>query len=39
MTEDELTAGFAAIDAAFAAGTIERKPTLGDFMVFERRAV
>jgi ubiquinone/menaquinone biosynthesis C-methylase UbiE len=39
MTEDELTEGFAAIDAAFAAGTIERKPTLADFMVFELRAV
>ena len=39
MTEDELAEGFAAVDAALAAGTIERKPTLGDFMVFERRAV
>jgi ubiquinone/menaquinone biosynthesis C-methylase UbiE len=38
MTEDELAEGFAAIDAAFAAGAIERRPTLGDFMVFERRA-
>jgi ubiquinone/menaquinone biosynthesis C-methylase UbiE len=39
MTQEELADGFAAIDAAFAAGTIERKPTLGDVMVFERRAV
>jgi ubiquinone/menaquinone biosynthesis C-methylase UbiE len=38
MTEDELAEGFAAIDAAFAAGAIERRPTFGDFMVFERRA-
>jgi len=39
MTEEELAEGFAAIDAALVAGTIERKPTLGDFMVFEKRAV
>lgn len=38
MTEAELDEGFAAIDAAFAAGTIEEKPTYGDFIVFERPA-
>ena len=37
MTETELEEGFTAIDAALAAGTIERKPTTGDFMIFERR--
>ena len=37
MTEQELDEGFAAIDAALAAGTLARKPTLGDFIVFERR--
>lgn len=36
MTEAELEEGFAAIDAAFAAGTLERKSTPRDFMVFER---
>ena len=36
MTDAELDEGFAAMDAAFAAGTIERKPTFGDFVVFER---
>jgi SAM-dependent methyltransferase len=35
MTEDELTAGFARIDADLAAGTIVEKPTTGDFIVFE----
>jgi ubiquinone/menaquinone biosynthesis C-methylase UbiE len=38
MTDQELDEGFARIDAALAAGTIEEKPTLGDFMVFERAA-
>ena len=38
LTEAELDEGFARIDAALAAGTIEEKPTLGDFMVFERPA-
>ncbi len=38
MTDAELDEGFAAIDAAFAAGTIEEKPTYGDFIVFERPA-
>ncbi len=36
MTEAELDEGFARIDAALAAGTIEKKPTFGDFIVFER---
>ena len=36
MTEQELDEGFGRIDAALAAGTIERKPTFGDFMLFER---
>jgi len=36
MTEAELDEGFARLDAALAAGTIEEKPTLGDFIVFER---
>ncbi|HEX5261971.1 MAG TPA: class I SAM-dependent methyltransferase [Phenylobacterium sp.] len=36
MTETELDEGFARIDAALAAGTIEEKSTSGDFMVFER---
>lgn len=35
LTEAELTAGFARIDADFAAGAIVEKPTLGDFIVFE----
>ncbi|MGZ6039007.1 MAG: class I SAM-dependent methyltransferase [Phenylobacterium sp.] len=38
LTEEELDDGFARLDAALAAGTIERKPTLGDFIVFERSA-
>jgi SAM-dependent methyltransferase len=37
MTEDELTEGFARIDADLAAGTIVEKPTTGDFIVFEAR--
>ena len=36
MTEAELDEGFARIDAALAAGTIEEKPTFGDFIVLER---
>jgi ubiquinone/menaquinone biosynthesis C-methylase UbiE len=36
MTKQELDEGFARIDAALAAGTIEQKPTFGDFVVFER---
>jgi SAM-dependent methyltransferase len=36
MTDEELDEGFARIDAALAAGTIAEKPTLGDFIVFER---
>lgn len=36
MTEQELDEGFGRIDAALAAGTIERKSTFGDFMLFER---
>jgi len=36
MTDRELDEGFARIDAALAAGTIQRKPTSGDFIVFER---
>jgi ubiquinone/menaquinone biosynthesis C-methylase UbiE len=36
MTEQELEEGFARIDAALAAGTIERKPTFGDLILFER---
>ena len=36
MTAEELDEGFARLDAALAAGTIEQKPTLGDFIVFER---
>jgi len=36
MTEQELDEGFARIDAALAAGTLEEKPTFGDFIVFER---
>ena len=38
MTEAELDEGFARLDAALAAGTIEEKPTFGDFIVFERGA-
>ena len=37
LTPEELDEGFARIDAALAAGTIEEKPTFGDFIVFERR--
>lgn len=36
MTEAELEEGFAALDAALAAGTLMPKPTTGDFLVFER---
>ena len=36
MTEQELEEGFARLDAALAGGTIERKSTFGDFIVFER---
>lgn len=36
MTEQELAEGFANLDAALAGGTIVRKPTTGDFIVFER---
>lgn len=37
MSQAELDEGFARIYAALAAGAIERKPTLGDFILFERR--
>lgn len=37
LTESELAEGFARIDADLAAGAIVRKPTTGDFIVFERR--
>jgi len=36
MSERELDEGFARIDAALAAGTIARKSTFGDFILFER---
>jgi ubiquinone/menaquinone biosynthesis C-methylase UbiE len=36
MTGQELDEGFARIDAALAAATIERKSTFGDFILFER---
>ena len=36
MTEAELQAGFDALDAALAAGTLEPKGTTGDFLVFSR---
>ena len=36
MTDAQLDDGFALLDAALAAGTIELKPTLGDFIVFAR---
>lgn len=36
MTGAELDEGFAALDAALAAGTLEPKPTTGDYLVFER---
>jgi ubiquinone/menaquinone biosynthesis C-methylase UbiE len=36
MTVQELDEGFARIDGAFAAGTIEGKPTFGDIILFER---
>lgn len=36
MTEAELAEGFAALDAALAAGTLEAKPTSGDYLVFVR---
>lgn len=35
LTEDEITDGFARIDADLAAGAIVEKPTTGDFLVFE----
>lgn len=38
MTQEELDEGFACLDAALAAGTIEEKPTYGDFIIFERGA-
>lgn len=37
MTEAELDAGFARMDAALAAGEVEAWPTSADFIVFERR--
>jgi ubiquinone/menaquinone biosynthesis C-methylase UbiE len=37
MSPEHLDEGFAQLEAAYAAGTIERKPTFGDFVVFERR--
>jgi len=37
LTAQELDEGFARIDAAFAAGSIEQKPTFGDFIVFARK--
>jgi ubiquinone/menaquinone biosynthesis C-methylase UbiE len=36
MTAQELDEGFARIDAALAAGAIERKSTFGDIVVFQR---
>ena len=36
MTEAELAEGFAALDAALAAGTLEPKSTTGDYLVFLR---
>jgi ubiquinone/menaquinone biosynthesis C-methylase UbiE len=36
MSGQELDEGFARIDAALAAGTIARKSTFGDFILFER---
>jgi len=36
MTDDELDEGFAQLDAALAAGTLEPKSTFGDFIVFGR---
>jgi SAM-dependent methyltransferase len=38
MTDAELDAGFARLDADLAAGAIVEKPTYGDFIVFERGA-
>lgn len=38
MAEADLDEGFARLDAALAAGAIERKPTLADFIVFEVRS-
>jgi SAM-dependent methyltransferase len=35
MTEVELEAGFARLDADLHAGSIDEKPTFGDFIVFE----
>ncbi len=37
MTSDELDQGFARLDAALVAGTLEPKSTFGDFIVFARR--
>jgi ubiquinone/menaquinone biosynthesis C-methylase UbiE len=37
LTPEELDEGFARLDAALAAGTIEPKPTTGDFIVFARQ--
>ncbi len=34
LTEAEMVEGFARLDADLAAGTIEEKPTFGDFIVF-----
>lgn len=36
MSEAELDEGFAALDAALCAGTLEPKPTTGDYLVFAR---
>ena len=36
MTEAELDEGFTALDAALAAGTLQPKPTTGDYLVFAR---
>jgi SAM-dependent methyltransferase len=35
LTEEELTEGFARLDADLAAGSLVEKPTFGDFIVFE----
>lgn len=37
MTEAELAAGFAALDAALASGSLEPKATTGDYIVFSRQ--
>ncbi|MGA0604493.1 class I SAM-dependent methyltransferase [Phenylobacterium sp. VNQ135] len=36
MTEAELDQGFAALDSALSAGTLQPKPTTGDYLVFAR---